>query len=137
MLINLRFLAVEPGRNFSLQANLFCLLKLTQVGGGCNDTEEAHAGPPTILERTQQGMPVSWSWAAELGAGRCDEGLGGFMSEDWGEVAAVGDAVSLGFFLNILRDLPCLGVMRGSVRSMAREFEDTRKQEMALCVKGA
>jgi hypothetical protein len=40
VLINLRFLAVEPGGNCSLQANLFCLLTLTQVEGGCNDTEE-------------------------------------------------------------------------------------------------
>src|SRR5580698_2408068 len=75
--------------------------------------------------------------AAELGSGRCDESLGGFMSEDCWEVAAVGDSVSLGFFLNILRDLAGLGVMGCSVRNMAREFEDARKQEVALCVKRA
>ena len=36
--INFRFLAIQPGRNCCLQANLCCLLKLTQRDGACNDT---------------------------------------------------------------------------------------------------
>ena len=37
-LVNFSFLAIQPGRNRRLQANLCCFKKLTQGAGGCNDT---------------------------------------------------------------------------------------------------
>jgi hypothetical protein len=57
-LINFRFLAIQPGRNRRLQANLCCFKKLTQGAGGCNDTGVAQV-PSSGKGRVETGRSLS------------------------------------------------------------------------------
>ena len=56
--VNFRFLAIQPGRNRRLQANLCCFKKLTQGGGGCNKVPvslwSGCPRPPGVLNLSSQ-----------------------------------------------------------------------------------